>query len=61
MSAPRGNGMAVNLSLDDLGAIPPLDPATIRKAQLNAADMLGYECGDVLDMLGIRYRTEVIV
>ena len=57
----RGDGLPINLSLDDLGPVPPLDVSIIKRAQLNAADMLGYECGEILDMLGIKYRTEVIV
>ena len=44
------------INTDDIGVTPPLDPDVIRKAQLNAADMLGPDCGDILDMLGIRRR-----
>ena len=50
------DGVPMNLNLSDLGSVPPLSPETIRKAQLNAADMLGRDCGDILDMLGIRGR-----
>lgn len=49
-------GVPNNLKMDDLWSISPMDPDTIRRAQLNAADMLGPDCGDILDMLGIRQR-----
>jgi hypothetical protein len=40
----------------DLGPVPKHEVETIRKAQITAASLLGYECAEILDMLGIRRR-----